>query len=99
MELGGGVGERHHDEVWIGFALRCRWAMHDGDDVLVDCTVCFVLLDALTCLVLLRFASFGWRLLCSSWPDFFEDGLVRLGIITIATLVIIQISLVRVLTY
>ena len=41
MESGGGVGDgddRHHDEVWIGFALRCRWVMHDGDDVLVDCT-------------------------------------------------------------
>ena len=25
-------------EVWIGFALGCRWAIHDGDDVLVDCT-------------------------------------------------------------
>ena len=41
MELSGGVGdgdERHHDEVWIGFALRCLWAMHDDVDLLVDCT-------------------------------------------------------------
>ena len=41
VQLGGSVGdgdERHHDEVWIGFALRCRCAMHNGDNVLVDCT-------------------------------------------------------------
>ena len=41
VELGCGVGdgdERHHDEVLIGFALCCRWAMHDVVDLLVDCT-------------------------------------------------------------
>ena len=39
VELGCGVGdgdERHHDEVWIGFALRCRWTIHDDVDLLVD---------------------------------------------------------------
>ena len=40
-------------------------------------TVCSVLLDVLTCCVLLRFVSFGWQLLCSSRPDSFDDGLVR----------------------
>ena len=59
-------------------------------------TVCPVLLDVLTCFVLFRFASFGWRFLSSSWPDFFGDGLVWSGIVTVATLVIIPIGLVRI---
>ena len=59
-------------------------------------TVCPVLLDVLTCFVLFCLASFGWRLLCSFWPYFFGDDLVWLGIVTVATLVIIQTSLVRV---
>ena len=59
-------------------------------------TMCPVLLDVLTCFILFRFALFGWRLHCSSWPGFFRDCLVWLGIVTYATLVIIQISLVRI---
>ena len=49
VELGCGVGdgdERHHDGVWIDFALRCRWEMHDGDNVLVDCTADSVFLSS-----------------------------------------------------
>ena len=101
MELGGGVGdgdERHHDEVWIGFALRCRWAMHADVDLLVNCTA-NSRREVLTCLVLFCLASFGWRLLCSSWPDFFDDDLVWLGIVTVATLLIIRNKSDKNLTY
>ena len=62
-------------------------------------TVCPVPREVLTCFVLFCFASFGWRLLCSSWPDFFDDDLVWLGIVTVATLLIIRNKSDKNLTY
>ena len=77
MEFGCGVGdgdERHHDEVWIGFALRCRWGMHEVVDLLVDCTVDSVHHSSLG-FDLLRSVSFGFVWLES--PLFFLAWLLQ----------------------
>ena len=57
-----------------GTMVRFGLAMHDSDDVLVDCTANSVFRSSrnLTCFVLLHFASFGWCLaksmvLSSGW--------------------------------
>ena len=54
---------------------------------------CPVHLDILTCFVWLRF---GWRLHCSSGSDFFQGCLGWSGKVTVAKLVGIPISLVKV---
>ena len=54
----GDGGERHHDEVWIGFGPSCRWMKHDIVVSVCDCTA-----DNLLCFLLCHLATYFWTVL------------------------------------